>query len=138
MINKEITREIIRGFYKVYNKLGYGFLEKVYENALMVELKKLGFEVVQQKKIKVFYDGFIVGEYCADLIVNDAVVIELKSVEALCKEHKNQLINYLRSTEKEVGLLLNFGKEPEFQRVIFTNNNKNLCKSVKSASSVCH
>jgi GxxExxY protein len=122
MLHSELTEKIIKAFYKVYNTLGYGFLEKVYENALVIELKKMGFNISQQYNIKVYYDEVIVGDYFADIIVEDNVIIELKSAESLRKEHKFQLINYLKATEKEVGLLLNFGKTPEFKRAIFTND----------------
>ena len=122
MLHEELTEKIIKAFYKVYNTLGYGFLEKVYENALVIELKKMGFHLSQQYNIKVYYDGEIVGDYFADIIVEENVIIELKSPESLRKEHKLQLINYLKATEKEVGLLLNFGKTPEFKRAIFTKD----------------
>ena len=122
MLHSELTEKIIKAFYKVYNTLGYGFLEKVYENDLVIELKKMGFHISQQYNIKVYYDGVIVGDYFADIIVEDNVIIELKSAESLRKEHKFKLINYLKATEKEVGLLLNFGKTPEFKRAIFTND----------------
>jgi GxxExxY protein len=122
MLHSELTEKIIKAFYKVYNTLGYGFLEKVYENALVIELKKMGFHISRQYNIKVYYDEEIVGDYFADIIVDDNVIIELKSAESLRREHKLQLINYLKATEKEVGLLLNFGKTPEFKRAIFTND----------------
>lgn len=122
MLYSELTEKIIQAFYKVYNTLGYGFLERVYENALVIELKKMGFHISQQYNIKVYYDGEIVGDYFADIIVDGNVIIELKSAESLEKGHKLQLINYLKATEKEVGLLLNFGKSPEFKRAIFTIN----------------
>ena len=122
MLHSELTGQIIKAFYKVYNTLGYGFLEKIYENALVIELKKMGFHLSQQYNIKVYYDGEIVGDYFADIIVEENVIIELKSSESLRKEHKLQLINYLKATEKEVGLLLNFGKTPEFKRAIFTKD----------------
>jgi len=122
MMHSEITEKIIKAFYKVYNTLGFGFLEKVYENALTVELKKMGFLITQQHNIKVYYDGRIVGEYFADIIVDNSVIIEIKASEGLREEHKTQLINYLKATDKEVGLLLNFGKTPEFKRAIFTHN----------------
>ena len=122
MLHSELTGQIIKAFYKVYNTLGYGFLEKIYENALVIELKKMGFHLSQQYNIKVYYDGEIVGDYFADIIVEENVIIELKSPESLRKEHKLQLINYLKATEKEVGLLLNFGKTPEFKRAIFTKD----------------
>jgi GxxExxY protein len=107
------------------NVLGYGFLEKVYENAMKLELTKIGLKVERQKNIIVYYEGKEVGNYFADLVVNDLVVVELKAAESLCEEHEYQLINYLKATNIEVGLLLNFGKRPEFKRKIFTNDRKN-------------
>ena len=120
-LHKELTAEIINRFYKVYNTLGYGFLEKVYEKALKYELEKAGFNVERQKPINVYYETELVGEYFADLLVENKVIIELKAAETICEEHENQLINYLKATEIEVGLLLNFGKNPEVKRKIFTN-----------------
>ena len=102
-------------------KLGYGFLEKVYEYALGIELRKMGFKVTQKKKIKVYYEGQIVGYYESDIIVNNLVIVETKAKESLREEHEAQLINYLRATKIEVGLLMNFGKKPEFRRKIFTH-----------------
>ena len=122
MLHSEITEKIIKAFFKVYNTLGYGFLEKVYENALIIELKKIGFHISQQYNIKVYYDGKIVGDYFADIIVDNNVIVELKATEGLREEHQTQRINYLKATDKEVGLLLNFGKTPEFKRAIFTND----------------
>ena len=116
-----ITSEIIATFYKVYNKLGYGFLEKVYENALLIELKKLGYKVESQKEIIVYYDGEEVGKYYSDILVDNKIILELKTVENLREEHKYQLLNYLKATDIEVGLLLNFGKKPEVKRVVFSN-----------------
>lgn len=115
------TEKIIKAFYKVYNTLGFGFLEKVYENALFIELRSMGLFVEKQRRIKVFYESQEVGDYFADLIVDEKVIVELKASEALCEEHEFQLINYLKATEIEVGLLLNFGKKPEFKRKIFSN-----------------
>jgi GxxExxY protein len=126
--HSEITERIIKAFYKVYNILGYGFLEKVYENALLIELIEMGLSVEKQGQIKVYYGDKEVGEYFADLIVEECVIIELKAAESLCEEHEFQLINYLKATEIEVGLLLNFGKKPEFKRKVFSNF-KNLIKS---------
>jgi GxxExxY protein len=117
----ELTEMIIKAFYRVYNTLGFGFLEKVYENALFIELRKMGLFVEKQRRVIVFYEDQVVGDYFADLIVNEKVIIELKASEALCEEHEFQLINYLKATEIEVGLLLNFGKTPEFKRKIFSN-----------------
>jgi len=117
------TDIIINSFYKVYNTLGYGFLEKVYENSLLVELQKNNLLVSQQHPIKVYYDSLIVGEYFADLVVNDKIILELKTARLLSKENEYQLINYLKATGFEVGLLLNFGEKAEFVRKIFTKNN---------------
>ncbi len=116
-----LTSRVISCFYKVYNTLGFGFLEKIYENAMKIELEKAGFSVERQKQIKVYYDGNIVGEYYADLIIEGKIIIELKAAESLIKEHELQLINYLKSTKIEIGLLLNFGKKPEIRRKIFSN-----------------
>jgi GxxExxY protein len=123
MLHSELTGIIIKAFYKVYNELGYGFLEKVYENSLLIELNNSGLDIIQQLGIEVFYQGFPVGKYYADLVVNKKVIIELKASEGIREEHEAQLINYLRATEIEVGLLLNFGVKPEFRRKIFSNNN---------------
>ena len=124
MLHEEITSEIIAAFYVVYNRLGYGFLEKVYENALIFELRKRGFIVKQQVPIQVYYEGQIVGEYFADLLVQDKVILELKVVEQIIKAHEAQIVNYLKATNLEVGLVLNFGPKPEFKRKIFTNARK--------------
>ena len=118
MVHEELTNKIISAFYNVYNALGHGFLEKVYENALVIELKKIDLFVTQQASVKVFYDGKRVGDYFADIVVNDLVILELKAAEAMKNEHIAQLTNYLKATDKEVGLLLNFGRKPEFKRVI--------------------
>ena len=126
MKHEELTNKIIKAFYKAYNTLGYGFLEKVYQNALYLELIGEGFLVDKQYQINVFYNGERVGEYYADLIVNGLVIIELKAHECLIEEHENQLINYLKATTIEVGLLLNFGKRPEIKRKIFDNEYKNI------------
>lgn len=122
MLHKELTSKIIHAFYKVNNTLGFGFLEKVYENALYIELKHMGLKVDKQKNIKVFYKGYEVGNYYADLVINNSIIIELKSVDSICAEHEAQLLNYLRATQIEVGLLFNFGKRAEFRRKIFENH----------------
>ena len=124
MLHGEVTESVLKAFYKVYNFLGYGFLEKVYENAMRIELTKMGLKVLQQKKIKVYYEANLVGEYFADLLVNESVIVELKAAENICEEYEAQLLNYLKATEIEVGLLLNFGKEPKFRRKFFTNDKK--------------
>jgi GxxExxY protein len=124
ILHKELTGSILKLFYEVNNELGHGFLEKVYQNALYNELKNNGFEVESQKQIKVYYKNIEVGEYYADLIVNDKVILELKATEAITEAHEFQLLNYLKSTNIEVGLLLNFGKKPEFCRKVFQNYRK--------------
>jgi GxxExxY protein len=121
MLYEEITSDIINAFYKVYNTLGYGFLEKVNENALAQELAGRGHTVKQQMPIQGYYEGKAVGEYFADLLVDDKVILELKTAESIAKEHEAQLINYLKATEIEIGLLLNLGKDPQFRRKIFSN-----------------
>ena len=124
MLHADITDKIIKAFYKVNNTLGFGFLEKVYENAIAIELRKMGCQVSRQKNIKVYYEHEEVGDYYADLLVDDRVIVELKAAESLCEDHEAQLINYLKATKIEVGLLLNFGKKAEFKRKIFTNDRK--------------
>jgi GxxExxY protein len=123
-LHKDLTDKIIGAFYDVYNELGYGFLEKVYQNALFLELKTRGFKVEAQKQMKVFYKGQEVGHYIADLIINDLVILELKAAETIIPEFEAQLINYLRASDIEIGLLLNFGKKAEVKRKIFHNNRK--------------
>jgi GxxExxY protein len=124
ILHKELTEKIIGHFYAVYNELGYGFLEKVYQNALFYELRKEGFLVEAQKEIEVFYKEQKVGLYYADIIVNNSIILELKASECIIQEHEFQLLNYLKATNIEVGLLLNFGKIPEFKRKVFSNDKK--------------
>ncbi|MFA6215059.1 MAG: GxxExxY protein [Patescibacteria group bacterium] len=116
---------IIRAFYNVYNELGYGFLEKVYENAMAIELFRLGLLCRRQVPIKVYYHENLVGDYFADIVAGDKIILELKAAENLCPEHEAQLLNYLKATEFEVGLLFNFGKQPQFKRKIYDNKIKN-------------
>jgi GxxExxY protein len=123
--HSELTELIIKSFYEVYNKLGFGFLEKVYENALLIELEKNGLSAKSQMPIDVFYDTEIVGVYFADIVVEDLVISELKGCEGLAAEHEAQLLNYLRATDIEIGLLLNFGKTPQVKRKAFSNQYKN-------------
>ena len=128
MKHEAITEKIIQAFYKVYNMLGYGFLEKVFENAMLIELQSYGLIVEKQKSITVFYCGKEVGLYFADIVVNDIIILELKAHESLLNEHIAQLVNYLKATDKEVGLLLNFGKKPEIKRKIFDNDKKQMLR----------
>ncbi len=122
--HSDITDQIIKAFFTVYNSLGYGFLEKVYENAMLIELDKIGIEARSQVPVKVLYEGKEVGNYYADLLVEKMVIVELKSSEDLCEEHEAQLLNYLRATDVEVGLLLNFGKTAQIKRKVFNNEYK--------------
>jgi GxxExxY protein len=106
---EEITHNIIGAAYKVFNQLGFGFLESVYHNAMLIELARYDLKVESEKPLNVFYDDQIVGEFNADLFVEDTVVVELKSVQTLAKDHEVQLVNYLNALRKEIGLLINFG-----------------------------
>jgi len=124
LLHEDKTRAILQAFYYVYNKLGYGFLERIYENALAHELSKRGFDVTQQLAIDVYYDGLVMGQYFADLVIDNCVVLELKAVEELNSQHTAQLLNYLKASQIEVGLLLNFGPNPQFKRRAFSNERK--------------
>jgi len=107
---EELSREIIGCAYRVYNKMGFGFLESVYEKCLLIELRNAGLQANAQSPITVHYDNEIVGEYVADIIVEDAIILELKSVKRIVKAHEVQLVNYLTATGKDVGLVINFGE----------------------------
>ena len=124
LLHKSITDSILKVYYEVYNELGSGFLEKVYQNAMYFELIARGYKVEAQKQIKVYFKQQLVGEYIADLLVENKVIVELKACELLMNVHVAQTMNYLKATEIEVGLLLNFGEEPEFKRFIYTNDRK--------------
>ena len=122
--HKEITDKIIRVFYEVYNELGHGFLESVYERSLEIALNSLDLKVCRQIQIPVWFRGKPVGDFTADMLIENSVLLELKAARALDTSHQAQLLNYLRATEIEVGLLLNFGLKPEFKRLIFDNPRK--------------
>ena len=124
MKHEELTEDIIKIFFKVYNTLGYGFLEKIYENAMMIEFRKAGIPAESQSSIEVTYEGEIVGEHAADIIVDSKVIIELKAAKKIAEDHHAQLLNYLKATDIEVGLLLNFGPKPEISRKVFDNFRK--------------
>ena len=124
MKHQNLTEDIIKIFYKVYNALGYGFLEKIYENAMMIEFRKAGIPAEAQSPIEVTYEGEIVGEHAADIIVDNKVIMELKAAKKLAEDHQAQLLNYLKATDMEVGLLLNFGPKPEISRKVFDNSRK--------------
>ena len=114
--HKELTDRIIHVFYRVYNQLGYGFLEKIYENAMMLEFARAGIRAASQYPIAVYYEGKIMGKYCADIMVEKCVIVEIKASKYLVDENEAQLLNYLKATDIEVGLLLNFGAKPEIRR----------------------
>lgn len=122
LLHNDLSDQVLASFYAVYNQLGYGFLEKVYQNALFFELKTRGIEVVAQNRCTVFYKGKVVGEYYADITVNGIIILELKACKKLNKKHELQLKNYLKASSIELGFLLNFGQKPEFRRIVFSNN----------------
>jgi GxxExxY protein len=124
MKHSELTDKVIACFFAVYNVLGYGFLESVYLRAMVIELEKTGLRVTVQHPIRAFYKGEIVGEFFADLLVEGLVIVELMAVSALSVEHHAQLLNYLNATRCEVGLLLNFGPNPQIKRKIFDHERK--------------
>ena len=107
----ELTKKVIGAAYRVYNLLGFGFVEKIYENSLMIELRELGLNAKQQEPISVRYRGEVVGEFEADVLVEDVLIVELKSVRTLAPAHEVQLVNYLTATGKPIGLLINFGPD---------------------------
>ena len=123
-LHGSITKRVITTFYEVYNDLGFGFLEAVYEKAMLIALEQAGVRCARQAPIEVWYRDRNVGLYFADLIVEGVVIVELKAARALESAHESQVLNYLRATDIEVGLLLNFGPKPEFRRLVLTNDRK--------------
>ena len=119
MLHRKLTGRIIKAFYEVYNELGTEFLESIYENAFYLVLGENGMTVEKQMPITVYFRGKIVGNYKADLVVEDKVLIELKAIRTILPEHEAQIINYLKATKVDIGLLMNFGNKPEFKRFIF-------------------
>jgi GxxExxY protein len=136
--HSELTEKIIGVFYDVYNELGHGFLESTYAEAMVVALKQAGLAAVREVPVPVWFRGQKVGQYFADLMVDDAILLELKAARALESAHEAQLLHYLKATEIEVGLLLNFGLRPQFRRLLFDNERKkireNPCESVAKVS----
>lgn len=124
LIHHELTETVIGVFYDVYNELGCGFLESVYHKAMEIALRAAGFHVASEVPIPVFFRGQRVGDFSADIVVNDTLLLELKAVKEFDAVHEAQLLNYLRGTHVEVGLLLNFGPRPAFRRRLFTNDRK--------------
>jgi GxxExxY protein len=119
LIHSELTEKIIGCVYAVYNALGHGFLEKVYENALVIKLKQLGLDVIQQSPVKVYFEGQLVGDYIADLLIDGKVIVEIKAVMSLTGAHEVQLVNYLKATGIRVGLIVNFGEKLKIVRRVF-------------------
>ena len=123
-LHEDLTNQIIKCFYIVYNKLYYGFRENIYKNALAIELRKHNLLAETERQISVYYDGCVVGTYYADILVNGLVILELKVADAICDEHLTQLDAYLRATTIEVGLVINFGPEPKVRKRVYTNDRK--------------
>jgi GxxExxY protein len=121
-----LCHQIVGVFYSVYNELGYGFLEAVYEEAFAIGLTESGLHVARQVATPIWFRGRTITEYKADLIVNNAVLLELKAARVLDASHEAQILNYLRATDLEVGLLINFGPKPHFKRFVFENSNKGI------------
>jgi GxxExxY protein len=124
LLHEELTRTVISRFFVVYNKLGFGHLENVYAEALRIELSKTCDRVEREVPIAVHYDGQIIGSYRVDLWVDSAVIVEVKAATGIANEHERQLLSYLKCSDIEVGMLLNFGTKPEFKRLLFTNDRK--------------
>ena len=124
LLHADITDNIIGVFFDVYNELGPGFLEAVYRNAMCIALKSSGLSVEPEAPMNVMFRGEVVGEYRADILVNSVVVLELKTARAIDRIHQAQLMNYLRATKIEIGLLLNFGDKPEFKRLACSRERK--------------
>jgi len=120
--HEEITKKIIQSAYTVHKQLGFGFLESVYKKAMVIELRKSGLNVEAEKPLKVYYDGQVVGDFFIDLFVEDFVVVELKSVQQLSKNHEVQLVNYLKGINHDVGLLINFGSSGVEVKRKYRNN----------------
>jgi GxxExxY protein len=133
-----LTEKIIGIFYDVYNELGYGFLESVYEESLVIALRQAGLMVNRQVSVPVWFRKHKVGEFRADVTVENCVLLELKGAKGMDPAHEAQILHYLKATDIEVGLLLNFGLKPQFRRLLFDNERKkireNPCKSVAGAS----
>src|SRR5687767_3881086 len=124
MLHRATTGKILNAFYEGYNELGHGFLESVYERAMLVELRRVGMNALRQRPLTVYYDSQGVGCFLADIIVEEAVICELKAAHTLAPAHSAQLRNYLRAGDIEVGLLLNIGEPPQFERLVFSNERK--------------
>ena len=126
LLYKDLTDKILKAFYEVYNQLQYGFREKIYQKSLVYELRRSGMEVEEEKRIPVYYKAMLMGEYRADMIIENKIILELKAQNTIKDAHEAQLLHYLRAIPIEVGFVLNFGIKPEFTRKIFANHRKNL------------
>jgi GxxExxY protein len=124
--HRELTETIIGAFYEVYNELGHGFLENVYEHALAIALVQAGMNVERQVAVSVWFRGQQIGDFRADMLVDGKVLLELKAARTIDQAHEKQLLNYLRATNIEVGLLLNFGVKPQFRRLVYENERKKI------------
>jgi len=122
--HRDLSRKIIKAFYEVYNELGPGFMESVYENALGIILHEQGLKVSKQHPIAVYFRNQLIGEFRIDIMVEEKIILELKSVSKILPEHEAQIINYLKATDIDIGLLMNFGNKPEFKRFIFGKKRK--------------
>jgi GxxExxY protein len=129
----ELTEQIIGVFYDVYNELGFGFLEAVYHKAMLIALAQIGLNVETKVNLAVYFRGHLVGDYFADILVERAVILELKAVDDLASAHNSQLLNYLKASSAEVGLLFNFGPKPRFKRLVFDNERKRSRPKIESA-----
>jgi GxxExxY protein len=124
MKHQEVTEKVIGVYYEVYNELGHGFLESVYEQAMLIALSEAGLHVARQLPITVHFRGQVVGEFRADIVVNNLVIVEIKAARTIESAYEAQIMHYLRATDVEIGLLMNFGPKPEFKRFIFDNERK--------------
>ena len=122
--HSDLSDKIIKVFYEIHNELGYGFSERVYQKALGIALRQIGLKVEEQLPIKIYFRGQEIGEYFADMVVNDVILIELNAVGQIVEEHEAQLLNYLKSTKIEVGYVMNFGKSAVFKRKVLDNERK--------------
>jgi len=125
-IHRKLTEKVIGVFYDVYNELGFGFLESVYQSAMIQALRSVGLKADGQTKLPVYFRGIVVGDYIADIVVESKLLLELKAADDLASAHDAQLLNYLKATTVELGLLLNFGPKPKIKRLVFSNDRKRL------------
>ena len=133
-LHPELTDKIISGFYDVYHELGFGFLESIYEEAMVRALRAKGLQIERQVPVPVWFRGEKIGDSRADLLVEGLVILELKAVRAIDSSHEAQTLNYLRATAVEVALILNFGSKPGIRRLVFSNDRKNVCVRLRSSA----